>query len=321
MENDNNDHESDCSTSRNTSRAASPAPIAPVPPFSVAIPGGGTASPLPNPTYGVLRRPTIVPPSSILGSTSPASYRSWTSGYGFGLGASTTFAGNATNNSTTGMADGNFVSSHVGPYASSVLHSGAPGPLTRTSASATSARQSSYLAPSSAAEARRQRLSMYPRGTSCLLEKKPSALLNDGSWRELLRGAPAASISSSESVYYGYSSPYQHPPAPYRPSSSLSRTNFDSMTNSRIDEEKRMHGALVTDAMEQYLNGDACEEEDHQALLEEVNDMVRYEDDLDLAGICFDRTGRWMYVASTEGVAEWGVKGMEKKWFSGGSWA
>lgn len=82
-----------------------------------------------------------------------------------------------------------------------------------------------------------------------------------------------------------------------------------------------MHGALVTDAMEQYLNGDACEEEDHQALLEEVNDMVIYEDDLDLAGICFDRTGRWMYVASTEGVAEWGVKGMEKKWFSGGSWA
>jgi hypothetical protein len=42
---------------------------------------------------------------------------------------------------------------------------------------------------------------------------------------------------------------------------------------------------------------------------------------VDLAGVCFDTTGRWLYVASTQGVAEWGVRGAEKKWWGGGTWA
>jgi len=38
--------------------------------------------------------------------------------------------------------------------------------------------------------------------------------------------------------------------------------------------------------------------------------------DLDIAGTCFDPTGGYIYAATTEGVAEWNVKGSEKKWWS-----
>ncbi|TFK69931.1 hypothetical protein BDN72DRAFT_896837 [Pluteus cervinus] len=46
-----------------------------------------------------------------------------------------------------------------------------------------------------------------------------------------------------------------------------------------------------------------------------------YEDDLDLAGLCFDPSGGHMYIASTEGVAEWGMRGREKNWWTEGRWA
>lgn len=43
--------------------------------------------------------------------------------------------------------------------------------------------------------------------------------------------------------------------------------------------------------------------------------------DLDLAGVCFDPSGAWVYAASTRGVAEWGVRDAEKRWWRGGEWA
>jgi hypothetical protein len=47
---------------------------------------------------------------------------------------------------------------------------------------------------------------------------------------------------------------------------------------------------------------------------------VGYDDDLDLAGTCFDPSGRFLYVGSTEGVVEWSVRGAEKRWWSEGGW-
>ncbi|KAF7289628.1 DUF2415 domain-containing protein [Mycena chlorophos] len=38
----------------------------------------------------------------------------------------------------------------------------------------------------------------------------------------------------------------------------------------------------------------------------------------DLAGACFDPSGAYVYVASKVGVAEWKVRGAEKRWWSGG---
>jgi hypothetical protein len=43
--------------------------------------------------------------------------------------------------------------------------------------------------------------------------------------------------------------------------------------------------------------------------------------DLDLAGICFDPSGAFIYVASMDGVAEWSVRGAEKRWWFGSQWA
>ena len=42
---------------------------------------------------------------------------------------------------------------------------------------------------------------------------------------------------------------------------------------------------------------------------------------LDLAGVCFDPRGSWLYVASTAGIAEWGVRGGEKRWWAEAVWA
>ncbi|KAK7682499.1 hypothetical protein QCA50_014299 [Cerrena zonata] len=43
--------------------------------------------------------------------------------------------------------------------------------------------------------------------------------------------------------------------------------------------------------------------------------------DQDLAGICFDPSGRFVYVASTKGIAEWTVRGAEKSWWIDSAWA
>ncbi|TFK49707.1 hypothetical protein OE88DRAFT_1719641 [Heliocybe sulcata] len=45
------------------------------------------------------------------------------------------------------------------------------------------------------------------------------------------------------------------------------------------------------------------------------------ERDLDLAGVCFDPTGSWVYVASTHGVVEWSVRDAEKRWWFESGWA
>ncbi|KAL0574147.1 hypothetical protein V5O48_007810 [Marasmius crinis-equi] len=44
--------------------------------------------------------------------------------------------------------------------------------------------------------------------------------------------------------------------------------------------------------------------------------------DLDIAGTCFDPSGGFIYVATTESVSEWGVRGGEKRWWSdlGSAW-
>jgi hypothetical protein len=38
--------------------------------------------------------------------------------------------------------------------------------------------------------------------------------------------------------------------------------------------------------------------------------------ELDLAGCCFDPTGEHLYVASLHGVAEWSIRGAEKRWWA-----
>ncbi|KNZ77526.1 hypothetical protein J132_05274 [Termitomyces sp. J132] len=45
-----------------------------------------------------------------------------------------------------------------------------------------------------------------------------------------------------------------------------------------------------------------------------------YSDDLDIAGTCFDPSGKYIYVASSSSVVEWSVRGTEKRWWAGSQW-
>jgi hypothetical protein len=42
--------------------------------------------------------------------------------------------------------------------------------------------------------------------------------------------------------------------------------------------------------------------------------------EVDLAGTCFDPSGGYVYVASVNGVAEWSLRGAEKRWWADSSW-
>jgi len=43
--------------------------------------------------------------------------------------------------------------------------------------------------------------------------------------------------------------------------------------------------------------------------------------DQDLAGLCFDPSGEFLYVAGVRGVAEWKINGAEQRWWIDSSWA
>jgi hypothetical protein len=47
---------------------------------------------------------------------------------------------------------------------------------------------------------------------------------------------------------------------------------------------------------------------------------IGYRDDLDIAGTCFDPTGRYIYVASKESVVEWSLRDADKRWWLEQSW-
>ena len=48
--------------------------------------------------------------------------------------------------------------------------------------------------------------------------------------------------------------------------------------------------------------------------------QMTYAEHLDIAGTCFDPSGRFIYVGATEAVVEWGIRGSEKRWWSGAQW-
>ncbi|KAF8980462.1 hypothetical protein BDQ17DRAFT_1549813 [Cyathus striatus] len=48
---------------------------------------------------------------------------------------------------------------------------------------------------------------------------------------------------------------------------------------------------------------------------------LTYPDDLDIAGVCFDPSGGWVYAGTTSGVVEWGMRGAGVRWWDRGEWA
>jgi hypothetical protein len=47
---------------------------------------------------------------------------------------------------------------------------------------------------------------------------------------------------------------------------------------------------------------------------------LSYPEDLELAGTCFDPSGRWIYAASTDSVVEWSLRDTDKRWWLDSSW-
>lgn len=45
-----------------------------------------------------------------------------------------------------------------------------------------------------------------------------------------------------------------------------------------------------------------------------------YPDNLEIAGMCFDPTGRYVYVGSTESHVEWSLRDVDKRWWADSSW-
>lgn len=41
----------------------------------------------------------------------------------------------------------------------------------------------------------------------------------------------------------------------------------------------------------------------------------------DLAGMCFDPTGEYIYVGAVKGISEWKIRGAEKSWWVDSAWA
>jgi hypothetical protein len=47
---------------------------------------------------------------------------------------------------------------------------------------------------------------------------------------------------------------------------------------------------------------------------------ISYRDDLDIAGTCFDPSGRHIYVATKESLVEWSLRDADKRWWTDISW-
>lgn len=49
-------------------------------------------------------------------------------------------------------------------------------------------------------------------------------------------------------------------------------------------------------------------------------DLIDSTDRLDIAGVSFDKSGAYMYVATVDGITEWTMKGADMKWWCSGGW-
>ncbi|KAF7312701.1 DUF2415 domain-containing protein [Mycena indigotica] len=97
---------------------------------------------------------------------------------------------------------------------------------------------------------------------------------------------------------------------------------------STLEETFRVAIASETDGDEDVLVipplGDHAVEQEVRRVLQQHGMRSRSrsgsELEADLAGACFDPSGANIYVASDMGIAEWQVRGADKRWWSGGAW-
>lgn len=107
--------------------------------------------------------------------------------------------------------------------------------------------------------------------------------------------APEALLSSS-STRIPLSSSSPHPPG--------------SQPTSPSAEDQR--GSNITSSSSQQADNRS------QPTLPPCIELIESTDPLDIAGVCFDPTGTWMYVATADGITEWSIKGANQCWWASG---
>lgn len=127
---------------------------------------------------------------------------------------------------------------------------------------------------------------------------------------------------SAPTTYHRH--PVNHWPALVTPRESPPRSAARTSTQP-IRGSSRMEVDMADDDENDIYHDHEIEEEDREedeGHEDTANDIdIAYDDDLDLAGICFDPSGERIYVASTTSVAEWTVRGAEKRWWGAPEWA
>jgi Uncharacterised protein domain (DUF2415) len=116
------------------------------------------------------------------------------------------------------------------------------------------------------------------------------------------------------------SSPGPLAPQRSRPTAGTSRwllTPHDSRVASPASRTAATRSSSRMD-VDEVDEREEMEERDDSARKENID--VEYVNDLDLAGVCFDPSGKRLYAASTSSVVEWSISGSEKTWWSGGEW-
>lgn len=127
---------------------------------------------------------------------------------------------------------------------------------------------------------------------------------------------PSRSSSPSPSTNLPYQGSQSPPMGPLiRYSRSPSHTTITQSPHRRSSHREREREQQQSQQQQQQ------QQQRHDENAAAVMAMVDVE--VDLAGVCFDPTARWLYVASTDGVAEWSVNGAEKRWWGDDddSWA
>ncbi|KAL0956729.1 hypothetical protein HGRIS_002850 [Hohenbuehelia grisea] len=172
----------------------------------------------------------------------------------------------------------------------------------------------------------------------------------DGDDHDCLSSAPhsrSGSRSRSSSPSPSTNAPVQPSPAPPQASGSrqastppavlYSHDGYQNWTITEVDEHEVIEdnsapsrGARFADTFDRHGDYVGAFEDDDYADDddEEAEDGVLPNDhmgadanaELDLAGTCFDPTGTRIYVASLRGIAEWRIRGAEKRWWSSGGW-
>lgn len=151
-----------------------------------------------------------------------------------------------------------------------------------------------------------------------LIPRSPSLTPISSEHRVRASSIPDSSPLTSEPVWRNVS---DRRPTPIPTIVHATDDEHEAIEQSQDHEGSRVQ---VVDAQEQTQRTEVGESS--QTTLAETQtlppcrELIESTARLDIAGVCFDPTGAYMYVATTDGITEWTVQGVERRWWGGGAY-